>query len=179
MDGERPGPVSFRRALRRVGTREHLPGLLGALVLGGGGGAVLLGLTTLSSRHSTALDFLFVLAPLLGLVFAAFALVIALLNDPYMRWLDAKGVGVAAVLEPYLASIAIQVTAILLAVGYRAAGPVLWVGVEAAAWLVLCFLFVWALFDVVALGRGMLFHGIARARELKERDRAQPVDRNV
>ena len=57
---------------------------------------------------------------LLGLVFAAFSLLIALFSDDYIRLLSKAEDGVEAFLRPSTIAIGLQVTAIVAAIGYRA-----------------------------------------------------------
>lgn len=75
----------------------------GAIVIGIGGGVALLARTTVGNRTSIAGDVLIVIGPLLGVVFGAFALVIALFSDSYLRLLNEVEDGVAAFLRPFLA----------------------------------------------------------------------------
>ncbi len=67
-----------------------------AVLLGGAGGIFLARVTHVADRVSVAGDFLSIIAALLGVVFAAFALVIAFLSDSYMLQLrkNPKGVRV-------------------------------------------------------------------------------------
>lgn len=163
--------VGFWSSLRKLtGADIFGPELLGALIIGIGGGTVLLAQTQAPRRVEIAADFLYIIAPLLGVVFAAFALVIALFSDDYIRALNANRNGVAAFLRPFLVTIGLQVGAALLAVAYRSGADVAPSEVEVGAWLALCFLFVFALLDVVALGRAVMLHGITRAEEIEVRD---------
>jgi hypothetical protein len=144
--------------------------LLAALVLGLGGGVALLSQVSVSDRVSIAVDFLYILGPLLGVVFAAFALVIALFSDAYLRVLNANPDGIEAFLRPFMVTIGIQVGSLLLTISYRAAAEVLPSEVEVGGWLASCFLFTYALLDVVALGRAIFLHGLTRAADLEVRD---------
>lgn len=163
--------VGFWRSLRKL-TGEDIfgPELLGAFFIGIGGGTALLSQTEAPRRVQIAADFLYIVAPLLGVVFAAFALVIALFSDDYLRALNQNRDGVAAFLRPFLVTIGLQVGAALIAVGYRSAADLIPSRVEVGTWLVLCFLFVFALLDVVALGRAVMLHGITRAEDIEVRD---------
>lgn len=163
--------VGFWRSLRKLSGEDIFgPEVLTALLLGVGGGTALLGQTTSAGRAGIAVDFLYVVAPLLGVVFAAFALVISLFSDDYIRVLNEHPDGVAAFLRPFLVTIGLQVGTVLLAIAYRAGATLVPSQVEVGTWLALCFLFVFALLDVVALGRGVLLHGVTRAEEIKIRD---------
>ena len=171
--------VGLWRSIRRTRRRDLVgPTTGGALLLGVGGGATLLARTEVPDRVEVAADCLFVLAPLLGLLFAAFAMVMALFTDNFVRWLHANDVegyrGVTSILEPFLAAIGLQVGTILLCICYRASASLVAHWVEGTAWLLLCFLLVFVLLDVVSLGRAMLFLGIARAHEVEERRAGVP-----
>lgn len=161
----------FWRSIRQLSGEDLLgPELFGAIVVGIGGGVALLAHTTVSHRTSIAGDVLVVIGPLLGVVFGAFALVIALFSDSYLRVLNEVEDGVAAFLRPFLVAIGIQVGAVLAAVAYRAAATSLPSKIEVGSFLALCFLFVLALLDVVALGRTVLAHGVTRGQEVRVRD---------
>lgn len=101
---------------------------------------------------------------LLGLVFAAFSLLIALLSDRYIRLLSKAEGGVAAFLRPYMIAIGLQVTSIFVAIGYRAAYPHMTYAVAATVFLVWAFLFAYVLVDIVALARNVTLHGLYRAQ---------------
>lgn len=172
--------LGFWRSLRKLSGEDIFgPELLGALVIGVGGGTALLSETIATDRADIAVDFLYVIAPMLGVVFAAFALVIALFSDDYVRALNEHPDGVAAFLRPFLVTIGLQVGTVLLAVAYRSAADIVPSEVEVGAWIALCFLFVFALLDVVALGRAVLLHGITRAEEIKVRDLEEKADGKV
>ncbi len=163
--------IGFWRSLRKLSGEDIFgPEFLGSLLIGVGGGTALLSYTVTSDRVSIAVDFLYVVAPLLGVVFAAFALVIALFSDDYIRALSQNRDGVIAFLRPFLVTIGVQVGTILIAVAYRASATIIPSKVEVGAWLLLGFLFVFALLDVVALSRAVILHGLTRADEIEVRD---------
>jgi small-conductance mechanosensitive channel len=165
------GEFGFWRSLRRLRGEDILSvELLVGLVLGVGGGLAVLAQTSLPGRLSTAGDFLIVIGPLLGVVVAAFALVVSLFSDTYIRALNENPDGVSAFLRPFLVAIGIQVAALLLAVAYRASASHLSTSVEGTAFVVLSFLFTYAVADVVALARGILAHGVTRAKDVRVRD---------
>ncbi len=165
------GEFGFWRSLRRLRGEDILSiELLVALVLGVGGGLAVLAETSLQHRLSVAGDFLIVIGPLLGVVVAAFALVVSLLSDTYIRALNENPDGVSAFLRPFLVAIGIQVAALLLAVGYRASASQLSASLESTVFVVLSFLFTYAVADVVALARGILAHGVTRAKEVSVSD---------
>ena len=70
-------------------------------------------------------DFLVLLGPLLGIVFAVLALIASLMSDSYLARLkseaDKSGDGVLAFFTPFMVSVGLQVGALLLALIFRAA----------------------------------------------------------
>jgi hypothetical protein len=134
-----------------------------ALIVGVGGGAALVRWTGLAERIATVGDALGVLGVLLGVVFAAFALLIALFSDEYVQLLSKANDGVIAFLRPFMIAIGTQVLTIFVTIGYRATARHLPPTVEHAAFVVWAFLFSYVLFDVVALTRSVMLHGLHRA----------------
>jgi len=140
-------------------------------VLIGVGLAVLLGhVGTRADRVSVAGDYLTIAGALLGIVFAGFALVIALMSDEYLRWLDDTSSGVVGFLSPFIVSVGLQVATLLGAILYRSTVGHLPHGADKWFFGVVSVLFFTAALDVVALARSVLMHGVARARSLKIRD---------
>ena len=156
----------FWRSLRRLSGEDIFSlELLAAILIGVGGGTGLLTKTRAGDRYDIAGDFLIVIGPLLGVVFAAFALVIALLSDSYLIALSESKDGVASFFRPFLVAIGIQVGALLLTIIYRAGLDYLPSKAEVGLFLVVCFLVVFALLDVVALARNVFAHGVTRGEE--------------
>lgn len=120
-------------------------------------------------RAELTADFLYVLAPLLGIVFAAFALVISLFSDNYLLALKANTKGVIAFLRPFILAIGIMVGSILAVLVYRSAAPYLLVQAEVALFGLASFGFIYSLLTVVALARNVLAHGVARGDEAEVR----------
>lgn len=143
-----------------------------AILLGAGGATLIVLNSTVSARVDIAGDFLLISAPLLGIVFTALALVVSLFSDQYLKLLNqAPGGGLRVFLAPFMIALGLQVGALLAAVAYRAAAATLPQQAEAIAFPVAGFLFVWAVLDVVALGRSVLLHALNRARHAElERD---------
>lgn len=144
----------------------------GAL-LGGGGGWYLAHTLSAEERVSTAQDFLLLAPALLGIGFAAFALIIALMSDQYLRLLQQTKDGVLSFLSPFVIATGLQAGTILATVAYRAAAVRLPHEVEVAAFIALCVLFTVSVLDVVALARSVLMHGMARAAALEIDDLEQ------
>jgi hypothetical protein len=169
--------IGFWTSLRKLSGEDIFgPELAGAILLGLGGGIALLSQTKVEQRLDIASEFLIVIGPLLGVVFAAFALVIALLAESYLLALSENKDGVAAFFRPFLVAIGIQVGALLLTVAYRAGAQYVPSRVEVGLFLALCFLFVFSLLDVVALGRAVFAHGITRGEEVAVRNLEQKAN---
>lgn len=159
----------FWNALGNMSLRKLFlsPEFVGAILLGTGGGLVLLQITDINDRISVAGDALVLSGALLGIVFAGFALVVGLLSDSYLRWLEETPSGVEGFFASFIVAVGIQVGTLLMALSYRAAAPHLDESVERWVFGVLCFLVVFAALDVVALARDVYAHGVARARGVK------------
>jgi hypothetical protein len=140
-------------------------------VLIGAGLAVTLGLIgSRAARTGVAGDYLAIAGALLGIVFAGFALVIALMSDDYLRWLETNASGVTGFLSPFMVSVGLQVATLIGAVLYQATADHLPRTLEKWLFGVISVLFFTAALDVVALARSVLMHGVARARGLKIHD---------
>lgn len=139
----------------------------GGIVIGVAGSLFMLRVTPLKDRVAMVGDYLPLVAALLGIVFAALALVVALLSDEYLKYLEDEGPGVLAFLSPFMFAIGVQVSVLLGAVVYRAGATHMSAGVEHWFFGALTTLFVIAALDVVALARSVMMHGLARARTRK------------
>jgi glucan phosphoethanolaminetransferase (alkaline phosphatase superfamily) len=173
MAGEEEAPMtSIRREVGfwstfssfRIGQVFRASEFIWGVLLGAGGGGALLLLLTVKERVAVAADFLSLTAALLGIIFAAFALVIALFSDTYLKWLASAPDGVRGFLAPFMFAIGVQVGALLLTVGYRAAAQHVPTQIERGAWVLLAFAFCYSLLNVVALARSVMAHGLTRAR---------------
>lgn len=91
-----------------------------AVLIGGCGGIFLTRVTHVADRVSAAGDFLSIVAALLGVVFAAFALVVAFLSDSYMLQLRKNPRGVRVFFVPFIVNIGVDVGLIIAVVSYRA-----------------------------------------------------------
>lgn len=150
----------------------------GALLVGLGAGTALLSASKAAGRARIAGDFLVVLGPLLGVVVAAFALVVGMGSDDYLRFLVKQPTGVFGFLRPFLVGISVQVLTLLWAVGYRASAVHLPSKLEIAGWLVLACLFVFSLLDVIGLAKNVLAHAATRADELRVREMEEAAKRH-
>jgi len=140
-----------------------------ALVIGVGGGIALHHWVTVKDRVTIVGDSLVLVGALLGVVFAAFALLVALFSDEYVTLLDKAVGGIGAFLRPFILAIGLQVTTLLLSVTYVAIAKRVPPVAEFTLFLVWGFLFLYVLTDVVALTRNVLMHGLARAEQMKRK----------
>jgi hypothetical protein len=155
-----------RMRLSDLATPEVVAGVL----IGAGLAAALDNVATRSARLAVAGDYLPIAGALLGIVFAGFALVIALMSDDYIRWLEETDSGVTGFLSPFMVSVGLQVAALVGSVIYRATADQLPRTAELWFFGIISVLFFTAALDIVALARSVLMHGVARARGLKIRD---------
>jgi MFS family permease len=162
----------FWRSLGRMQLTElWTPEIVSGVVIGVGLAVALDNVATRSARLGVAGDYLPIAGALLGIVFAGFALVIALMSDDYLRGLEEEtDGGVVSFLSPFIVSIGLQVATLIGAVLYRAIADQLPHAAEEWFFGVSSVLFFTATLDVVALARSVLMHGAARARFLKIRD---------
>jgi MFS family permease len=146
------------------------PEIIVGVLLGVGLALLLNHLDSLSAIVGVAGDYLVISGALLGIVFAGFALVIGLLSDQYLRWLEQTESGILGFLSPFMISVGLQVGALVSAILYRALAA--HVPREARDWAfgIVSVLFFVAVLDVVALARSVLMHGVARAEGLKITD---------
>jgi len=155
-----------RMRLRDLATTEVAAGVL----IGTGLAAALDNVSTQSARVAVAGDYLPIAGALLGIVFAGFALVIALMSDDYIRWLDETDGGVTSFLSPFMISVGLLVATLIGTVVYRAIAVQLPRTAELWFFGAISVLFFTAALDIVSLARSVMFHGVARARGLKIRD---------
>jgi len=169
--GELRRNFGFWNSVGRMQFRDLLaPEILLGLVFGVAGSWALIHFGDLDKRFAVAGDYLQLAAALVGVVFAGFALVITLMSDEYLRWLETSNSGVEGFLRPFLISTGLQVGAVVGAVFYRAAAKLLPAVAENLVFVAISVLFVVAAFDVVSLARSVLMHGVAKARGVKIKD---------
>lgn len=158
--------LGFWRTVLRTSAGQliGIEGLL-AVVLGLPMAALMVTNTSTQARVVVAGDVLSLGGALVGVVFAGFALVIALMSDRYLLLLDRSPNGVRAFMAPFMVNIGTLVFVLLLAVVYRAGSgyvPGLW---EKGAFFVLCVVFLYAALNIVALARSVMAHGTTRAEQ--------------
>ena len=148
------------------------------MLIGVGLAVALDNVATQSARVAVAGDYLPIAGALLGIVFAGFALVIALMSDDYIRWLEDTDSGVTAFLSPFMVSVRFLVATLIGTVVYRATAVQLPRTAEMWFFGIVSVLFFTATLDIVALARSVMFHGVARARGLSIRDLQKARDRD-
>jgi hypothetical protein len=134
-----------------------------AVLLGGGGCTALLHVTKVPDRVVVAGDFLSLIGALLGVVVAAFALVISMFSDSYLLVLQKHPDGVRAFLSPFVVNTGVQIGVIIGTVAYRASSGHLPKLLEKCSFVFLGVLFTFALLNIMALTRNSLAHGLTRA----------------
>jgi len=142
------------------------------LLAGVGAGSLAVAFATPETRLSIAGDYVMLSSALIGVVFAGFALIVGLLSDAYLRWLQRSENGVKAFLAPFLVAVGLQVGTLIFTVIYRGAAPHLSAVWEAGGFILLSGIFLGAVLDIMSLARSVLLHGIARARALEVDDLA-------
>lgn len=164
--GELRRRVGFLAAVGRVDLKQMVTTieLGGALAVGTVAGIYLERHTQLPARAAIAGDVLSLTSALLGVVFAALALVVALLSETYLRLLNQERDGILAFLSPFMLAIGIEVIAVIGAVLYRAFAPLIPHGLEIWIFGALIVTFLMGALSVVALARSVIMHGLARAR---------------
>lgn len=151
-------------SLKRLLWPEGLP----ALVLGGGGAVLLVGASSVADRTGQMNSVVQLSAALLAVVFTALAIMVALPSGRYLQALqrdDPESDGMRRFLEPFLLTLGVEMTVLLLALAYPLAAESVTAPVEHAVFYVLGFLVVYGVLDVAALARSVVRHGIGRAKE--------------
>lgn len=158
--------LGFLKALGAMSLGEVVtsPEFIGAALIGAGGGSALLHITTVGGRRGVASDYLLLLGPLVGVVLAALALVIALMSDSYLRLLRSGDGGVLSFVRPFIVTVGVQVAALIGGVAYRATATRMGHTGENAAFVLLSFVFVFGALDVVAITRNLFAHALLRER---------------
>jgi small-conductance mechanosensitive channel len=141
-------------------------------VIGTGGSLALARQATVTDRIGIAGDFLTLISALLGVVLAAFALVVAFLSDSYTLQLQKNPKGVRAFFAPFMINVGVDVGLVVGSVAYRAAALHLPGKIEKAFFVVIATLFVYAALNITALARAVMAHGVTRA-ELIEMDQLE------
>jgi small-conductance mechanosensitive channel len=179
-------PVGVWRAVIALGDyplKQALwPEAILALVIGGGGSVFIVRATTASERVGAASDVLVLAAALLGVVFAALAIVVSLPSTSYLRMLgETEDGGMRKFLDPFLVAVGTQIVLLLLAFAYSLAAEAVPWWVEHAAFYVMATVLVLGLLDIAGLARQLVRHGVLRAADAavseEEQRRAGDVHR--
>jgi small-conductance mechanosensitive channel len=166
--------VGIARAVAALGNYRFKdliwPEGLPALLVGAGGTAVLVRVTTLTARTSAVSTLVGLTGVLLAVVFAALAIVVAIPTSRYLRALaetrrDERPSGFQRFLDPFLVAVGTQITILILALTYGLAAGHVATWIEHIAFCVIGFLFVYGLLDIGALARSLVRHGIFRSLE--------------
>lgn len=166
-DDDLTRPVGIWRALGDFKLKDALwpEGLL-AVVLGAGGSALVIGATALTERVSAIGTVLALAGGFFGVVFAALAIVVSLPSTSYLKMLgQTPDGGMRRFLDPFLVAVGTQVSLVLLCVAYRLVATHVESWIEHAAFGLIGFLFVFGLFDIAALARQLVRHGVLRAAD--------------
>jgi hypothetical protein len=178
--GLEKGAFSFWRIVRdQWGWRLFHYEAIFACFIALGAGIPLAHLTNVSDRIAIAGDFLTLISAILGLLLAAFALVVAFFTESYTMLLQRYNPrGVRAFFSVFMINIGVDVGVVLLTIGYRAGANYLPSPVEKPAFVALAALFVYALLNVVAVTRNVMAHGVTRAEliELEQMEKASQGD---
>jgi hypothetical protein len=159
--------VGFWAAVGRLRFKVLVsPEIGGGTVLGVAGSLYMIRKANLADRADLVDSYTALVAALLGIVFAALALVVALFSNEYLDYLDedGDGEGVIEFLSPFIFAIGLQVAVLLGSVAYGPAAPALPKTAEHWVFGAITTLFVVAALDLVALARNVIMHGVARAR---------------
>lgn len=160
--------VGFWSSIGALPPKTYALELFASLLLGVPGACYLLARTNAQERHDIAYDFVFVAAPLLGLVFAAFVLVVSLFSDSYVKALLRESPsGITSFVRPFVVAIGLQLGAVVTCVGYRAIATVAPSKLEVAVFISATVLFLFAVFDVLAVTRTVAKHALTRALSIE------------
>jgi hypothetical protein len=170
---------SFWRIVReRWGWRLFGYEALFAVIIATAAGIPIVHLTKVADRIAIAGDFLTLVSAVLGLLLAAFALVVAFFSESYTMLLQsANPKGVRAFFSVFMINIGVDVGVVIATIGYRAAASYLPSLVEKIAFVVLAALFIYAVLNVVAVSRNVMAHGVTRA-ELIELEQMEKVSQS-
>lgn len=157
---------SFWRLLGAMRLRSILwPEGAWAIATGGTASYTLISWTSLETRIAIAGDYLLVIGVLLAVVFATLALVVSLLSDTYLLFLQQSKEGFMPFMAPFIVGVGVQVMSLLGVLAYRAASHSR-DGWEPLLFSVATLLFIYSLFDVVSLAKTVAAHAVTRAEHL-------------
>jgi len=151
-----------------------------AISLGALGSLALVRWVSAEMRLSLAGDYLVLAGVLLGVVFATLALVVSLLSNSYLLFLQESEDGLLPFMAPFVVGVVVQVLALVGALAYR----VWWPSAgcfEPWAFGATTILFSYALFDIVSLAKTVVAHAVTRAEYIAATTLrgGSPPDRDV
>ena len=156
--------VGFLRAFGSMRMRNIVwPEGIIATSIGGPSAWLLLVHTELEARTQIASDLLGVLAPLLGVVLATAALLVASASNEYVRLLHQSSTGIVGFWHPFVFGIGVQIVALLSVIGYRSFAPIVPVWFESVWFVWISLLVPYVLTDILAIARNCVMHAKVRA----------------
>lgn len=117
---------------------------------------------SVEERISLANDLLGTTTGILGVLFAAFAIVAALLSDSYSRFIQRSTGRIHGFYSPFIIVIGVAIGTIFSIISYKAFSKHLPTSWEIAFFGATTFLFSYTLLNVLALARNMFAHGVTR-----------------
>jgi len=134
-----------------------------ALIIGTGGSIELIRIANVTARVGIASDFLLIISVLLGIVLAAFALVVGLSESYTLQLQRRNPKGIRAFFAPFMINIGVDVGLVIGTIAYRTSADYLPHGAEKTFFVIIATLFVYAVLNVTALARSVMAHGVTRA----------------
>jgi hypothetical protein len=176
-------PVGIWRAVIALGDyplKQALwPEATFALILGGGGSALIVRATNVAGRVGVMGDVMALAGGLLVVVFAALAIVVSLPSTSYLRMLgETEDGGMRRFLDPFLVAVGTQILLLLLGFAYILLASTVRLWVEHVGFYSIATLLVFGLLDVAGLARQLVRHGVLRAADaaLSEQEQQQAAD---
>jgi hypothetical protein len=171
VDPSKP-KIGIWRAIASLGNyrlvdllREVAP----AVVLGVGGSVLIVSGTDVQDRADAAGDVLAMSGALLAIVFTALAIVVAIPASRYLQLMsETPGKGFQTFLDPFLVAAGTQIALILGTLAFKVGAENVSRTVENGAFYVLGFFFAFGLFDIAALARSLVRHGVLRSMTVED-----------
>jgi hypothetical protein len=167
--------VGIWRAVAAIGgyrfTEVVWPEAFFAAVIGGGGSVAIVLSTHAKDRADAVGDLVGVSVGLLGIIFAALAIVVALPASRYLNLLaETADGGMRVFLDPFLVAVGTQVLLVFLTIGYHTLAVHLPSDVEHGAFYALGFFFAFGILDIANLARQLVRHAVGRAEAAVEEE---------